>query len=62
MCVCVYIYIYIYIYKEMRVRSLGREVPLEWEMTMCSNILAWKNLIEKGAWWVKVHGVTRSWT
>ena len=54
--------LYVYIYKEMQVWSLRREEPLEWKMTTCSNILAWKNLIEKGAWRAKVHGVAKSWT
>ena len=27
-----------------------------------SSTLAWKNLMDGGAWWAAVHGVARSWT
>ena len=30
--------------------------PLEKEMAMRSSILAWKNLMERGAWWATVYG------
>ena len=41
------------------IRSLGREDPLEKEMATPSIILAWK-IQWTGAWWAKVHGVTKS--
>ena len=27
-----------------------------------SSTLAWKNLMDGGAWWAAVHGVAKSWT
>ena len=42
--------------QETQVRSLGREEPLEKEMATHSYILACR-----GAWWIIVHGVTKSW-
>ena len=47
--------------QETRVRSLGWEDPLEKEMATHSSILAWNNLMDRGAWWAVVHGVTKSW-
>jgi len=41
----------------MRVQSLGWKDPLEEEMATCSNILAWKNPMDRGAWQATVHGV-----
>ena len=41
---------------ETWVRSLGREDPLEKELTTHSSILAWRIP------WATVHGVTKSWT
>ena len=31
-------------------------------MATHSSILAWKNPMDGGAWWVTVHGVAKSWT
>ena len=45
--------------QEMAVRSLGMEDPLEKKMATHSSILAWKNLIHRGAWWATVHGVAK---
>ena len=45
-----------------RVRSLGREDPLEEGMATHSSVLAWKNPLDRGAWWATVHRVTKSWT
>ena len=42
-------------------QSLGWEDPLEKEMTTPSNILAWKNPMDKGAWQATVHGLARGW-
>ena len=47
---------------ETGVQSLGREDLLEKEMATHSSILAWKNPMHGGAWWVIVHGVTKSRT
>ena len=44
--------------QEMPVPSLGREDPLEKEMTTHSNILT----SDRGAWWATAHGVAKSQT
>ena len=46
---------------EIRIRSLGREDPLEKEMATHSSIFAWGNAMDKQAWWATVHGVVKSW-
>ena len=38
--------------RETWVRFLGREDPLEKEMATHSSTLAWKNPMDRGAWWV----------
>ena len=48
--------------QETWVRSLGQEDPLEKEMATHSSILAWKNPMDRGAWWATVHGVAKSQT
>ena len=48
--------------QETWVQSLGWEDPLEKEMTTHSSILAWEIPWTRGAWWAKVHGVTKSRT
>ena len=48
--------------QETRGRSLGQEDPLEKEMATHSSIHAWKNLMDRGAWWTTVHGVAKSQT
>ena len=48
--------------QETRVQSLGHEDPLEKEMAIHYNILAWRIPWTKGAWWATVHGVTKSQT
>jgi len=53
--------------QETRVRSLGREEPLEKEMATHSRILAWRipwteNPMDRKAWWATVHGVAKSRT
>ena len=40
----------------------GSERPLEKGMAIHSSILAWKSLMDRGAWWATVHGVAKSWT
>ena len=47
---------------ETRVRSLGWEEPLEEAMTTHSSILAWRILMDRGASWATVHGITKSQT
>ena len=47
--------------KEMRVRSLGQEDPLEKGMATHSSILAWRIPLDRGTWWATVHEVTKSW-
>ena len=42
--------------------SLGWEDPLEEGMAAHSSILAWKILMNRGAWQETVHGVTKSQT
>ena len=44
------------------VRSLGWEDPLEKDMATHSCILAWRILMDRGAWWATIHGVTKSRT
>ena len=44
--------------QETRVQSLGWEDSLEKETAIHSGILAWKNPMDRGAWWARVHGVT----
>ena len=44
------------------VRSLGWDNPLEEGMTTHSSILAWRILMDRGAWQATVHGVAKSWT
>ena len=46
--------------QETRVQSLGREDPLEKEMTTHSSILVVGNPMDGGAWWTTVHRVTKS--
>ena len=38
------------------------KIPLEKEMATCSNILAWENLMDRGAWRATVHEIAKSWT
>ena len=45
--------------QEIQVQSLSLEDPLEKGMTTYSSILAWKNPMDRGAWRLTVHGVTR---
>ena len=48
--------------QETRVRSLGREDPLEEETQPIPGMLAWRILKDRGAWWATVHGVAESRT
>ena len=46
---------------ETWVQSLGWVDPLGEEMATHSSILAWRILMDRGAWWATVHGITKSW-
>ena len=43
---------------ETWVQSLGWENPLAEGMATHSSILAWRIPMDRGAWWMMVHGVT----
>ena len=47
--------------REMQVRSLGLEDPLEEEMATRSSILAW-DMPWTEELWATVHAVAKSWT
>ena len=47
---------------ETWVQHLGGEDPLEEEMVTHSSILAWRILMDRGAWQATVCGVTKSLT
>ena len=47
---------------ETWVQPLGWKDPLEERMATHSNILAWRNPMDRGAWQGTVHGVANSWT
>ena len=47
---------------ETWILSLGWEDPLEEGMVTPSSILAWRILMDRGAWQAAAHGVTKSWT
>ena len=47
---------------ETWVRSLGSEYLMEEEMATHSSILAWRILMDRGAWQATVHGIAKSWT
>ena len=46
----------------MRVQSLGPEDSLEEGMATHSSILAWRTLMDRGAWRATVHWVTKNQT
>ena len=48
--------------QETWVQPLGWEYHLEQGMVIHFSIPAWRIRIDRGAWWVVVHGVTKSWT
>ena len=41
---------------------LGWEDPLQKEMATHSSILAWRIVVDRGAWWTIVQGVAKSQT
>ena len=48
--------------RETLVQFLGWEDSLEEGIETHSSILAWRNRIDRGAWWAAVHGITKSRT
>ena len=48
--------------QESWVQSLSQKDPLEKEMATHSSILAWEIPMDRGAWWVTVHGVAKGQT
>ena len=48
--------------QETCIQSLSWEDPLEDGMVTHSSILAWKILMDRGAWQVIVRGIAKSWT
>ena len=48
--------------QETWVQSLGWKDPLEEEMAVHSGILAWRILMDRGAWRATAHGVAKSQT
>ena len=48
--------------QETWVLSLGWEDSLEEGMASRSRIIAWRILMDRGAWWATVHGVAKSQT
>ena len=48
--------------RETWVLSLGQEDPLGEGMATHSTILAWRSPLDRGAWWVALHRVTKSQT
>ena len=47
---------------ETWIRSLGWEDPLEGGMAAHSSILAWRILMDRGAWQATVHAIAKSQT
>ena len=47
--------------QETWIQSLGWEDLLEKGMVTHSSIIAWRNSMDRGAWWATAHGVTKSW-
>ena len=45
--------------RETSVQFLGWEDPLEKGIAIQSSILAWKITLDRGTWWVAVHGVAK---
>ena len=45
--------------QEIRVQYLGPEDPLEKGMATHSSILAWRNPMDRAAWWATVYGVAK---
>ena len=44
------------------VGDLGSKDPLEEDMAIHFNILAWRIPMDRAAWLATIHGVTKSWT
>ena len=48
--------------QEIQVQSLGWDNLLEEGMATHSSILAWRIPMDRGAWWARARGVSKSWT
>ena len=48
--------------QEVQVQSLDQEDPLQKGMAIHSSILAWKNPMDRRAWWATVYGIAKSKT
>ena len=48
--------------QDIWVQSLGWEDPLEKAVAIHSSILAWRILMDRGAYWATVYGFTKSRT
>ena len=48
--------------QEIWVQSLGWEDLLAEGMATRSSVLSWRILMDRGAWWVIIHGVAKSCT
>ena len=46
----------------MQVQSRGWKKPLEEGMATHSRIIAWRIPMDRGSWWVTVHGIAKSQT
>ena len=47
---------------ETWVQSLGWDDPWAEGLATHSSILAWRILMDRGAWWATVYGVSKGWT
>ena len=48
--------------RETSVQSLGWEYSLAEGMVTLSSILAWRDPMDRGAWWATAHVAAKSWT
>ena len=49
--------------QQTQVQPVNQEDPIENGMTTHASILAWENLMDRGAWWATiVNGVAKNWT
>ena len=49
--------------QQTQVQPVNQEDPIENGMTTHASILAWENVMDRGAWWATiVNGVAKNWT